>query len=209
MGLLRQGVVAILGAGATLTAGGGVLFAQPSSGPRAAPATPVISQQQQRVIGEPVAPEGAETSAFQSLLGGLALGLVVALAGVGMPGPASAAAAADVSDDFDYRKTPDVKAARAWAKKKAAKWSERQFTPPQDKKYSETSTGAGRYKLYGLDFFSPIKSIPETTNGTYPVRKPAPKKDERMIKAAQPFLNKESKYGNFYSPSSPYSYNPK
>eukprot|EP00420_Gonyaulax_spinifera_P031523 CAMPEP_0197880540 /NCGR_PEP_ID=MMETSP1439-20131203/8311_1 /TAXON_ID=66791 /ORGANISM="Gonyaulax spinifera, Strain CCMP409" /LENGTH=211 /DNA_ID=CAMNT_0043500097 /DNA_START=54 /DNA_END=689 /DNA_ORIENTATION=- len=211
MGVLRQGAIAVLGAGATLTAGG-LLFTQPAPSTRAAPVAPVISQQQQQqqAISEPMAPQGSETSALQSLLGGLALGLVVAFAGVGLPGQASAAAAAKgVPDDFDYRKTPDVKMARQWAKERAAKWANRQFTPPQDKKYSETSTGAGRYKLYGLDFFSPIKSIPDTTNGTYPVRKPAPKKDDRMIKAAEPFLNKPGKYGNFYSPSSPYPYNPK
>lgn len=202
--------MAVLSVGAALTAGG-LLFAQPvSSGPRTRVVPPAAGFQAAGIsLDAPAVPSSADSSSVHSLLLGVTLGLVVAFAGVGLPGAAQAAGAAAVPEDFDYRKTPDVKKARAWAAAKAKKWANRQFTPVQDKKYSETSTGAGRYKLYGLDFFSPIASIPSSTNGTYPVRAPAPKKNDRMIAAAQPFLNAPSKYGNYYSPSSPYSYSPK
>jgi len=235
----RAVTVALLSAGAALTVGG-QLFAQPVSGPRIRPATPVTSLYQQTgatFSGESAAPLSSDGDALRSLLLGLTLGLAVAFTGAtsafaaekaaaakpvaaaakpaaAAAKPAAAAAkpkapaAAPVPANFDYRKTPDVKMARAWAKEKAKTWAVRQFAPEQDKKYSTTSTGAGRYKLYGLDQFSPVNSIPSTTNGTYPVRKAAPAKNERMIKAAQPFLNPDSKYGNFYSRSSPYPYNP-
>merc|ERR1712217_945644 len=109
----------------------------------------------------------------------------------------------------DYQKMPDVKQARACGKERAKKFQDRQFTPPQDKKYASTSTGSGRYKLYGLDKFSPIASIPSWTDGTYPIRTegclkktgcPASEAQEEFKKKAAPFLNYNSKYGNFYSP---------
>merc|ERR1712190_192775 len=135
-----------------------------------------------------------------------ALGLAVAFVGAGMPGPAEAAAPAN----FDFRKTPDVKMARAWAKERAVKWNERQFTKPIDKKYGEPSTGAGVYAKYGLDKFSPIDTIPRTTNGTYPIKQaPVKKMEGPLDEALKPLLYEKSKYGNFYSKSSPYPYIPR
>jgi len=213
--------MALVGAGMVLTTGG-LLFAQPASNPHGGVRAPLFGMQKQAsptLHKEPAAPGNTEGNPISSLFLGLTFGLVVAFAGIGLPGAAHAAAATPAAKpakvkvdckEFNYQVTPDVKQARACAKQKAVKFADRQFTPEQDKKYAQTSTGSGLYKLYGLDKFSPIASIPAWTDGTYPISPgPDAKAQEEFRKKAVPFLNYNSPLGNFYSPSAPYSYQPK
>jgi len=96
---------------------------------------------------------------------------------------------------------------KAWGKAKFVEKPDVFLNPA----YKTPTTGAGRYKQFGLDAYSPVRQIPSADDGTYPLpksktSKPAP--DAELLARVKPFL-KDSKYGNFYSPTSPYSYNPK
>mmetsp|Transcript_97502 Transcript_97502/g.303684 ORF Transcript_97502/g.303684 Transcript_97502/m.303684 type:complete len:202 (+) Transcript_97502:15-620(+) len=180
----------------------GNLFVQPPKGANAGVGTGAGSAGQPRTpLSLPAFDESteAQASSSQGLLLGLALGLVVGLAGAGFPGSAEA--------------VPDEKEALAWAKEKAKVWNDRQFTQATDK-YARTSTGAGVYHSYGIDKYYPIPSIPANDDGTYPL------KDGLYPKEELPWVQKikdeiargdriPSKYGNFYSKSSPFPYNPK
>merc|ERR1711920_90645 len=211
----QAGSMVLVGFGTALTTGG-LLFAQPASSPLGGVRAPAVGVQRETGLAldsEPPVLGSADGNPINSLFFGLTLGLVVAFAGVGLPGTAYAAAAKPAAKkvscaEFNYQVTPDVKQARACAKEKYQKWEGQQ--KKQDPKYAQTSTGAGRYRLYGLDKFSPIKSIPDWTDGSYRIGGgPDPKAQEEFRKKAAPFLNYNSKYGNFYSPGAPYSYAPK
>eukprot|EP00408_Alexandrium_pacificum_P010115 CAMPEP_0171231172 /NCGR_PEP_ID=MMETSP0790-20130122/39768_1 /TAXON_ID=2925 /ORGANISM="Alexandrium catenella, Strain OF101" /LENGTH=116 /DNA_ID=CAMNT_0011697393 /DNA_START=60 /DNA_END=407 /DNA_ORIENTATION=+ len=116
MVLMRTGVVALLVAAAAAWTVG-TLFVQPAAGTQAGARTRTRSLRQQ---GLPtMAPEIAESESSMptnGLLLGLALGLVVGFAGVGMPG---AALAADVAPaDCDLRLGQTKKECELWAKEK-------------------------------------------------------------------------------------------
>merc|ERR1719198_1266091 len=83
-------------------------------------------------------------------------------------------------------------------------------TQQQDKKYARSSTGAGVYKQYKMDFASPIKTIPEDDPGYYPKvvdfnNPPAPVREyyRQLRERVKPYLRYSGKYGNSFSDKSP------
>jgi len=165
-------------------------------------------------VPEPEAAQG--TSAFGSVCAGLALGLAVSMSSMGAvhAEDKKAAAAPPPPPPVNLKVMPDHRTStaaemKAWQKA----WGKAQFKEKTEMQlnqaYALPTTGAGRYKQFGIDSGSPIRQIPEADSGTYPMRpsqkKPAP--DAALLARVKPFLN-EGKYGNFYSPSSPYLYAP-
>uniref|UniRef100_A0A7S4T1N7 Uncharacterized protein n=1 Tax=Alexandrium monilatum TaxID=311494 RepID=A0A7S4T1N7_9DINO len=212
---LRSGALAVLAAVALAWTTGSLLFVQPAPGARAGPNAGAEALRQAGLPSSPLdvlEPAAVEGSSLRGLVLGLALGLVVGLAGVSFPG-AARAEGVKAPDDYDIRKGQSEEERKAWNAAKAKIWNVRQFSSPPDKKYSIPTTGAGRYKQFGIDFASPIPTIPNTNDGTYPLpARPAEpefefeKKFKKMIAEGK---LKAGKYGNYYSPSSPYPYNPK
>mmetsp|Transcript_16496 Transcript_16496/g.34489 ORF Transcript_16496/g.34489 Transcript_16496/m.34489 type:complete len:215 (+) Transcript_16496:93-737(+) len=154
----------------------------------------------------------AEGRSWQGLVFGLALGLVIGLAGLGLPGTAKAE---DVQApaDYDIRTGQSEKEQEAWNKAKFKIWADRQFSSAPDKKFSIPTTGAGRYKQFGMDQYSPIPTIPDMDNGTYPIKNYPPAPNNALLAKIPEWKKsgflRESKYGNYYSANSPFPYDPK
>merc|ERR1711879_1004073 len=80
-------------------------------------------------------------------------------------------------------------------------------------KYTKPTTGAGRYRLFGMDYASPIPSIPDTTDGTYPITKQVreagaylAQQNDAMHNQAEPLLGKDSQTPTF-ARSAPFNWN--
>mmetsp|Transcript_30991 Transcript_30991/g.41713 ORF Transcript_30991/g.41713 Transcript_30991/m.41713 type:complete len:215 (-) Transcript_30991:161-805(-) len=193
----------------------GPLFLQISPGARPGTLVNIQTQQQpSRPMArfEQAEPVQAEDRSVQGLVFGLALGLVVGLAGLGLPGTAKAEEVAAPAD-YDIRTGQSQQEQEAWNKAKFKIWADRQFSSPPDKKFSIPTTGAGRYKQFGMDKFSPIPTIPDMDNGTYPIKNYPPAPNEALLAKIPEWKKsgflRESKYGNYYSANSPFPYNPK
>mmetsp|Transcript_14244 Transcript_14244/g.28729 ORF Transcript_14244/g.28729 Transcript_14244/m.28729 type:complete len:226 (-) Transcript_14244:159-836(-) len=206
---IRTAVAALLAAGvAAWTVG--PLFVQLTPGARAGTRARAGELQQAGFpvsSPEPVEP-ATEGKPFNGLILGLALGLLVGITGAGFPGAANAED--DVAPaEYDIRTGQSKKLGELWAKEKSKIWNVPKFSKPYDPKYKTPTTGAGRYHQFGIDFASPIGTIPAADDGKYPlVNKFVKAKDDPAIQAAvqaaKGTILKESKYGNFYSPSSPF-----
>jgi len=126
--------------------------------------------------------------ASTSLLVGLALGLVVGFAGAVAPAAAAEETALPVQCKRLEGCMGDV----------MEKWFKRELnrldSPMVANKHTIATTGSGRYRLFGLDFASPIPSIPDTTDGKYQLR------TARRIKGP---LGKEIKYDQGYAAAGP------
>jgi hypothetical protein len=201
-------------AAALCASAGGLLFVQPSVGGPSVPEARSLSADALR-MDAPAAEEAGSSAGFTSLCAGMALGLAVSLSSVGAANAEEAkAAAAPPPPPVNLNVVPDHRTAtaaelKAWQKA----WGKQQFKEKTEMQlnqaYAIPTTGAGRYKQFGIDSGSPILQIPEADNGTYPMRpsqkKPAP--DADLLARVKPYLN-EGKYGNYYSPSSPFLYVP-
>jgi len=116
-------------------------------------------------VPEPEAAQGA--AAFGSICAGLALGLAVSLSSVGAANAEEAkAAAAPPPPPVNLNVVPDHRTAtaaelKAWQKA----WGKDQFKEKTEMQlnqaYAIPTTGAGRYKQFGIDSGSPILQIPE------------------------------------------------
>mmetsp|Transcript_117569 Transcript_117569/g.312774 ORF Transcript_117569/g.312774 Transcript_117569/m.312774 type:complete len:190 (-) Transcript_117569:110-679(-) len=189
MVVISTRVVALLVAGAAAWTVG-TLFVQPAGGAQAGARTGARSLQQQ---GFPaMAPEIAESESSQplnALFLGLALGLVVGFASVGLPG--AALAAGEVAPaDCDLRLGQTKKECELWAKEKAKIWYQEKNSA---KKFQIPTTGAGVYPL-------------KNTNTKL---KDDPAQQARIQKLVDSGFLHDSRYGNYYSRSSPFLYQPK
>mmetsp|Transcript_103612 Transcript_103612/g.231352 ORF Transcript_103612/g.231352 Transcript_103612/m.231352 type:complete len:243 (+) Transcript_103612:67-795(+) len=205
-----QTAAMLIALGCMLSAGG-LLFSQPAPGQhsgRSAVSSPLLGTQQQASI---VQADGTQSTAeeeggfhvFRNICLGIALGLAVGLSGM------SSAEAKYDPNNFDLKTaTPEE-----WKKFKKEEFNastSRTFTKEQDKKYARSSTGAGVYKQYKMDFASPIKTIPEDDPGYYPKvvdfnNPPAPVREyyRQIRERVKPYLRYSGKYGNSFSDKSP------
>jgi len=203
-------VAMLVALGCMLTAGG-LLFSQPVLGQRSgrsAVSSPLSGAQQQASIvqadgTQSTAEEEGGFHAFRNICLGIALGLVVGLTGM------SSAQAKYDPNNFDLR-TATPEEFKKFKKEEYQAATSRTFTQEQDKKYARTSTGAGVYKQYKMDFASPIKSIPEDDPGYYPKvvdfnNPPDAIKEyyKTLRERVKPFLRYSGKYGNSFSDKSP------
>eukprot|EP00438_Fugacium_kawagutii_P023859 Skav233773 [mRNA] locus=scaffold780:87193:87810:- [translate_table: standard] len=152
-----------------------------------------------------------------TLVGGVALGLFFSLATVA-PVRAEEAAPAGPSDEeilakgCDIRLDCDTREKQfAWAKAYYRKYN--QETDGKDKKYSQPSTGAGVYRKFKIDWTNPDPSIPDTVDGTYPIRDEEFKKvwegrQKELKERVEKYLGRpvvEARFnGDYYSKLSPF-----
>ena len=153
-----------------------------------------------------------------TLVGGVALGLFFSLATVAPVRAEEAAAPAGPSDEeilakgCDIRLDCDTKEKQfAWAKAYYRKYN--QETDGKDPKYSQPSTGAGVYRKYKIDWTNPDPSIPDTVDGTYPIRDEEFKKvwesrQAELKQRVEKYLGRpvvEARFnGDYYSKKSPF-----
>jgi hypothetical protein len=202
-------------AAALCASAGSLVFVQPSVGGPSVPEARALSADALRLDAAAGVEEAGSSAGFTSLCAGMALGLAVSLSSMGaVHAEDKPAAAAPPPPPVNLKVMPDHRTStaaemKAWQKA----WGKAQFKDKTEMQlnqaYALPTTGAGRYKQFGIDSGSPIRQIPEADNGAYPMRpsqkKPAP--DAALLARVKPFLN-EGKYGNYYSPSSPYLYVP-
>jgi len=137
-------------------------FVQPGQQPAHAPAPADVAQVSVQQGAANAGPEdSAQSSNWESIAAGVALGLVVGLAGAAAP--AKAAGGPLVVGMFEDKNDRCV-VKEGCVGEKLQKWAKRMITKEeeivnykQDPKYSQASTGVGVYKRYGLDYASPIK----------------------------------------------------
>jgi len=144
-----------------------VAFVQPGLGSIApAPAANVHGAMESRSVDE-ISSSGkefeAKNDAVRCLLGSLLLGLMLGFSGLAAPASADDAPLPKMCIRTEGCIGPIED---AWNK---AKFKELDVEQTANK-YTISSTGAGRYKLFGLDYASPVSTIPETTDGTYPLK---------------------------------------
>ena len=156
-----------------------------------------------------------------TLVGGVALGLFFSLATVA-PVRADEEAAkqepAGPTDEEILAKGCDIRLdcttreqQFAWAKAYYRKYNKE--TDGKDPKYSQPSTGAGVYRKFKIDWTNPDPSIPDTVDGTYPIRDEEFKKvwEGRQAELKQRVENfrgrpvVEARFnGDYYSKKSPF-----
>ncbi|CAJ1393862.1 unnamed protein product [Effrenium voratum] len=169
-----------LAVAALIAVAGGLAFV-PGAIPRGTTAPPSRALQ---------AAPAAESSwgSLPTLVGGMALGVFFSLATLApvraeeapatpAPTPAEQAPtpAPGPSDEEILAKGCDIRVdcttkeqQFAWAKAYYRKYN--QETDGKDPKYSKPSTGAGVFRKFKIDWPNPDPSIPDTTDGTYPIR---------------------------------------
>lgn len=156
-----------------------------------------------------------------TLVGGVALGLFFSLATVA-PVRADEEAAkqepAGPTDEEILAKGCDIRLdcttreqQFAWAKAYYRKYNKE--TDGKDPKYSQPSTGAGVYRKFKIDWTNPDPSIPDTVDGTYPIRDEEFKKvwegrQAELKQRVENFLGRpvvEARFnGDYYSKKSPF-----
>lgn len=156
---------------AALAAVAGSLAFVPGALPRGTTATPRHAQATPNMQTE------SGWDSLPTLMGGMALGLLFSLATVApvrAEEAAAPAAPAGPSDEeilakgCDIRKGCPAEQQMAWAKAYYRTYN--QETDGKDPKYNKPSTGAGVYRKFKIDWTNPAPSIPDTTDGTYPIR---------------------------------------
>lgn len=138
-------------------------FVQPGQQPQAPPAAELaqVTLEQPQTTASSFEEAPQSSSNWEGIAAGVALGLIVGLAGGASPakaagGPGYTGMFLDKNDVCRIRDGCTGEKLQAWAKRNFAK-EEKLSAYTQDKKYSTPSTGCGVYKRYGLDFASPMK----------------------------------------------------
>ena len=150
----------------------GSLAFVPGALPRGTSVTPNHGQAAPHVESE------SSWGALPTLVGGVALGLFFSLATVAPVRAEEAAAPAEpagptdeeiLAKGCDIRLDCDTREKQfAWAKAYYRTYNRE--TDGKDPKYSKPTTGAGVYRKFKIDWTNPDPSIPDTTDGTYPIR---------------------------------------
>jgi len=151
-----------------------------------------------------LAQSGATRNLSLALSAGLFIGAFAAL--VGFTSAVSPAAAADEALPDRCIRT------QGCIGQIEERWNKREFdrldSEQLPNKFTIPSTGAGRYRLYGLDYASPIPFISNSTDGTYKLSKDHAqefKEDDALRERVKPLLGM-SPATKTNSPFAPFSW---